>query len=74
MTQKYYVGYKAGKMTVFRSATNPTEKTHGHLYNAVTGPFRTQRGALFMAEHGYNNPHLQTVADAERIAAKYAKR
>jgi hypothetical protein len=30
------------------------------------------RGARFMAEHGRGNPHVQTVADAERIARKYA--
>ena len=47
---------------------NPTQATHGHLYGAVIGPFRTKRGAQFMAKHGRSNPHLQTVDDAERIA------
>jgi hypothetical protein len=67
---KPYVGLKDGKRSVFKSETAPTESSHGHLYNAVIGPFRTNRGAVFMAEHGHNNPHLQTVADAERIARR----
>lgn len=70
---KPYVGCKAGKREVFKAESEPTEDSHGHLYNAVIGPFRTMRGAKFMAECGYNNPHLQTVADAERIALHYSK-
>ncbi len=69
---KYYVGHKGGKMAVFQSAVTPTEKTHGHFYTLVTGPFRTLRGARFMAEHGHNNPHVRSVADAERIAETIA--
>ncbi len=69
---KYYVGHKAGKRAVFQSAGTPTEKTHGHFYTLVTGPFRTLRGARFMAEHGHNNPHVRSVADAERIAETIA--
>lgn len=41
---------------------------------AVVGPFRTRRGAQFMADHGRNNPHCLTVGDAERLAkARAAK-
>ena len=75
---RYYVGLSAtepGARKVFstRSRAVPTPSTHGHLYSAVIGPFRTKRGALVMARYGRNNPHLQTVADAEKLAAEYAR-
>lgn len=61
-----------GSREVFRSATTPTHETHGQTYKMVTGPFKTLRAARFMAvcQDG-SNPHLQTVADAERISKKY---
>lgn len=68
--KKYYVGVKGTKMNAFLSDETPTEKSHGDRYAAVIGPFKTKKAAMFMAAHGYNNPHLQTVADAERIANK----
>ncbi len=64
-----YVGCKGGRREVFRSEQRPTQQSHGHLYMAVIGPFRTKRGAEFMARCGGNNPHVRCVADAERIAA-----
>jgi hypothetical protein len=66
---KPYVGIKKdATREVFQASDGPTEELYGHRYSAVIGPFQTQRGAKFMAEHGRNNPHLQTVADAERVA------
>lgn len=65
---KVYVGLKPGKWEVFKSADTPTRASHGDRFAAVIGPFRTMRGARFMADHGRGNPHLQTVGDAERIA------
>jgi hypothetical protein len=70
-TTRYYVGVCESKRTAFRSATEPTPETHPQ-FNAVIGPFRTKRGAEFMRDHGANNPHCQTVADAERIAKQIA--
>jgi hypothetical protein len=68
MRTKPYVGINNdGTREVFRAA-NPTEETHGQKYAAVIGPFKTKRAAEFMAKYGRSNPHLQTVADAERIA------
>jgi hypothetical protein len=67
---RYWVGVKSGVSTVFQSIETPTEQRYGHLYGAVIGPFRTHRGAAFMADFGSNNPHCQTVAQAERIAKK----
>lgn len=63
-----YVGIKGSKREVFRSATKPTEESHGHQYVAVIGPFRTLQGAKFMATYGEGNPHCQTVAEAEKLA------
>jgi hypothetical protein len=67
---RYYVGVRGKRREVFRYAGNPTQRTHGKTYDYVIGPFRTRAGAVVMAKHGGGNPHLQTVADAERRAAK----
>ena len=72
MKSRYYVGLKDGKREVFISIVAPTEKTHGYVYTAVIGPFQTRRGAQFMAAYGANNPHLQTVAEAEKHAKRAA--
>jgi hypothetical protein len=69
---KFYVGCKPGEWHVFKSDIEPTTETHGRLYNACIGPFRTKRGAEFMRKHGKGNPHCQTVAQAERLAKQYA--
>jgi hypothetical protein len=68
LTQRVYVGCTAGRREVFRCNFTPTAASHGDQYAAVIGPFRTVRGARFMAEHGEGNPHCLSVADAERIA------
>ena len=70
MTLRYYVGYEpyTGKASVFRSTITPTEATHGERFASCTGPFRTRRGAEFMAKHGRNNPHCRCVDEAEQCA------
>jgi hypothetical protein len=67
--KRYYVGlrWSNGARESFRAAVAPTSLTYPE-YTAVIGPFRTRRGALFMRDCGRNNPHVQTVADAERLA------
>jgi hypothetical protein len=72
MRERIYVGCNNGGTTreVFRSATEPTAASHGDRYAAVIGPFRTRRAAAFLIAGGWNNPHVQQVADAERIAAR----
>ena len=69
-TTRYYVGIRHNSIArrVFKSEMVPTQSTHGHLFSAVIGPFRTKRGACFCALFGHNNPHIQHVNDAERIA------
>ena len=64
---KPYVGLKAGEigMEVFKSVEMPTKESHPQ-YGAVIGPFRTKKAAVLTATSG-NNPHIQCVADAERI-------
>lgn len=75
MADKIYVGTKPDhSREVFRSATKPTDESHGKTYLSVTGPFRTVRGAQFMALYqDGSNPHLLTVADAERAAKRDGK-
>ena len=68
---KIYVGRTSDKREVFRCAFTPTFDSHGDKYAAVIGPFRTMRGAKFMAEYGAGNPHIYHVDDAERIAKLY---
>ena len=66
---KIYVGVRFPlQREVFRSHLEPTGESHGELYGAVIGPFKTVRAAEFMAQQGGNNPHCQTVDDAERIS------
>ncbi len=65
---KLYVGVNGRRREVFRSTRTPTENSHGDRFKATIGPFRTLGAAKIMAEFGGNNPHLQTVADAERMA------
>ena len=72
MTLKYYVGYAyyTGRPSVFRSVETPQQGES--LFASVTGPFRTKRGADFMAKHGRNNPHCRSVAEAEHCARRAA--
>lgn len=56
---------------VFVCEQVPTETSHGNQYAFVIGPFRTRRGAEYMAAYGGDgNPHCITVADAEKLAKK----
>jgi hypothetical protein len=73
-TTKIYVGVVSSSIReVFRSSEVPTQETHGTKYRAVIGPFKTKRGAEFLAKYGHgSNPHLQTVNDAERAAKQLA--
>ena len=66
---KIYVGIdNIGFRWVFRTPAKPTFETHGGKFAACIGPFRTVRAARLLALNGANNPHVQCVADAERIA------
>jgi len=68
MASRIYVGVKGSTRKVFRSEKIPTHQSHGDKYSAVIGPFRTKAGAEVMAKYGRNNPHLQTVSEAEKMA------
>lgn len=67
---KHYVGIQKcnGRYVSFTSAEAPTFERFGSRFNAVIGPFKTMRGAKWAERHGRNNPHFQTVADAERLS------
>ena len=65
----FYLGKrKRGDLILFRWPTSPTKETHGHLYTAVIGPFKSKVGASYFARYGRNNPHIRTADDAERLA------
>ena len=68
MRKHYYVGVRESKRSVFYMAVVEPTQEMCPQYSAVIGPFRTKKAAYLMAEYGANNPHMQTVADAERIA------
>lgn len=61
-------------MEVFRAAIMPTAESHGKVYSAVVGPFKTKGGAEYMAKYGRNNPHCRTVSEAEKCATYYRKK
>jgi hypothetical protein len=65
----YFLG-KRGQddLILFRSPKIPTKESHGHLYTAVIGPFKSKVGAHYFARYGRNNPHIRTADDAERLA------
>ena len=68
MSNRLYVGVKSDlNMERFRSKETPVRSSHGHLYAAVIGPFRTVAGAEYMVNFGKGNPHCQTVSQAERL-------
>jgi len=62
-----YTGVRAGKRRVFSSEFEPTEQSHGHIYTAVIGPFRTRAAAFLMAQPF---TQLQNVEEAEEQAKK----
>jgi hypothetical protein len=65
----FYLG-KRGEddLILFHSTAIPNKQTHGHLYKAVIGPFKSRVGAGYFARYGRNNPDIRTTADAERLA------
>lgn len=71
--QRWYVGHEmiTDNLRAFRSPSTPTYETHGHLYWAVVGPFRTRRAARWAEQCGQNNPHFQCTEDVERLS-RYA--
>lgn len=77
MKSKIYVACRPGlPRRVFLARREP-QQTDGLCIDGVgvaacIGPFRTVRGAAFMAEYGRGNPHVQCVADAERLGRLYA--
>jgi hypothetical protein len=73
-TEKIWVGVKRGKREIFKYHEEPGAESHGHLYGYAIGPFRTMRGAEIMRDYGANNPHLQSVAEAERMASTERKK
>lgn len=65
----FYLGRRgADDLVLFQSSTIPTKESHGHLYTAVIGPFRSRVGASYFSRYGRNNPHIRSADDAERLA------
>jgi len=65
----YYIGCNfEAEQELFWSYQMPSVDSHGGRYVYVIGPFKTKQGALFMLDHGRNNPHCVTVEQAERLA------
>ena len=65
----FYLGKRSeDDLILFHSATPATKQTHGHLYTAVIGPFKSKVGAGYFARYGRTYPEIRTAADAERLA------
>jgi hypothetical protein len=74
MRSRFYVGQpKFGLRETFSAPTTPTPEDFPR-FTYVIGPFRTKAGAEFMRAFGLNNPHVQCVADAERIVKSKGKK
>ena len=73
MTNRIYLGLTPSLREIFRCTYEPTFASHGDTYNYTVGPFRTVRGARFMRDYGFANPHCRCVAEAERLGRAYAK-
>jgi hypothetical protein len=70
----YYLGRRPqGDWVLFASPVTPTKDSHGHLYTCAQGPFRTRLAARWFNRYGRDNPHVHTVADAERLAREAAR-
>lgn len=63
--KRWYVGHGKDKQEAFQYEGEPTETTHPQ-YGAVTGPFKTRRGAEYAA--GYRGPIYQHVNEFEEAA------
>lgn len=69
----YFLGKRPqGDWVLFSSPCTPTRETHGHQYACAQGPFRSRLAARWFNRYGWGNPHVHTVADAERLARKAA--
>ena len=69
----YYLGKRPqGDWVLFAFTRTPTQETHGHLYTCAQGPFQTRLAARWFNRYGRGNPHVRTVADAERLAREAA--
>lgn len=66
LKNRFYVGYKDNKLVPIITKSVPIAETHGHL-GPIIGPFRSKMGMEFFVKYGYNNPHCQTVHEAEMI-------
>lgn len=65
---KYYLGRvkSTANYELFKTTREPSPKWCT-IYSATIGAFRTKRGAMFMLKYGRNNPHIQTVGQAEKL-------
>ena len=68
--KKWYIGQRGGIKEAFQAESTPTAESHGHLYGAAIGPFRTKRAAIWGCQYG---AHWSTIAEAERAAKKDAE-
>lgn len=76
--KRLYLGIRAGtarfqeKAEAFRYEGHPTKQSHPQ-YKAVIGPFQT-KAALNLMKDTHPNPHIQCVADAERIVRQMKRK
>lgn len=69
---KWYIGLHRARIGVayhaFQTSISEPTQSDFPIYMAIIGPFWTKRACLWAEKYGYNNPHFQTVDDAERIS------
>lgn len=70
---RFWVGHNNGKRTAF-TFVNPTIETHGDMYKAVTGPFKTRRGAEYFANNPYYAESIDCVDEMARWTLEMKKK
>jgi hypothetical protein len=69
---RWYVGCRRNGAKVPFKTCDPSERANGRAFFALIGPFRTRRGAEYMAAAG-RSPTCLTVHDAEELAKLTAR-
>lgn len=63
----WWVGCCGQERKAFKSTEEPTPEKYEFI-QAVIGPFKTKRAALWCEKYGFNNPHAQDVSSIEKLA------
>ena len=67
---RYYAGHVSYKPVTFECFScnfEPTERSHGHVYNYVIGPFRTKRAAIWFTHNPWFTGSISEMEQRAKI-------